>query len=92
MRVPLSVADFIERAAFVYPDRLALVDEPGLPHSLPDLSYAELARRARTMAATLDGMGVGHGERIALVSPNAAKFVVSFFGVSDEVGLLGLHK
>ena len=82
MRVPLTVTDFIERAAFVYPDRLALVDEPGLPHSLPDLGYAELARRARTMAATLDGMGVGHGERIALVSPNAAKFVVSFFGVS----------
>ena len=34
------------------------------------------------MAIALDRMGVGQGERVAIVSPNAARFVVSFYGIS----------
>src|SRR5258705_2259513 len=36
----------------------------------------------RSMAASLDDLGVGEGERVAIVSPNAARFLVSLFGVS----------
>jgi acyl-CoA synthetase (AMP-forming)/AMP-acid ligase II len=82
VRVALTVGDFLERAAFVFPDREAVVDEPGVPGSLGRVTYAELRDRARGMAATLDAMGVAHGERVAIVSPNAAKFVAAFFGVS----------
>ncbi len=82
MRVPLTVGDFLERAAFVYGDRPAVVDEPGRPGSLGTLTYAEVHRRARAMAAELDRMGVGQGERVAIVSHNAARFLISFFGVS----------
>ena len=82
MRVPLTIGDFLERAALVYRDRVAVVDEPGTPGSLGSLTYAEVHRRARAMAAALDRMGVGQGERVAIVSPNAARFLISFFGVS----------
>ncbi len=82
MRVPLTVGDFLERAATVYGDRVAVVDEPGRPGDLGSLTYAEIHRRARNLAATLDRMGVGHGERVAIVSPNAARFLICFFGVS----------
>ena len=82
MRVPLTISDFIDRAEFVYPDRTAVVDEPGVPGSLGRLSYGDLAARARGMAVALDGMGVEHGERVAIVSPNAARFLISFYGVS----------
>lgn len=82
MRVPLTVGDFLERAAVVYPDRAAVVDEPGRPGSLGSITYAEMHRRARNMAATLDRMGVEQGARVAIVSPNAARFAISFFGVS----------
>src|SRR6201997_3730232 len=34
------------------------------------------------MALALDAMGVGQGERVAIVSPNAARFLISYFGVS----------
>ena len=34
------------------------------------------------MALALDRMGVDHGERVAIVSPNAARFLISYFGVS----------
>jgi acyl-CoA synthetase (AMP-forming)/AMP-acid ligase II len=82
MRVPLTVSDFVDRAEFVYGDRVAVVDEPGVPGSLGRLTYGEVASRARGMAVALDGMGVEHGERVAIISPNAARFLISFFGVS----------
>ncbi|MDE3204133.1 MAG: AMP-binding protein [Acidobacteriota bacterium] len=82
MRVPLTVGDFLDRAVTVYGPRPAVVDEPGTAGSLGTLSYAELEARARGMALALEGMGVGLGERVAIVSPNAARFMISFFGVS----------
>jgi len=106
MFVPLTVGDFLERAAKVYPDRPALVDEPGTPGSLGTITYRELEARARQMALSLESMGVAQGERVAIVSPNAARFMISFFGVSawgrvlvpinyrlnaDEVGYIVEH-
>lgn len=82
MYVPLAIGDFLERATTVYPDRVAVIDEPGTPGSLGAISYRELQERARGMAVTLGEMGVGIGDRVAIVSPNASRFMISFFGVS----------
>ena len=82
MYVPLVIGDFLNRAATVYPERIAVIDEPATPGSLGSIRYAELDARARGMAAALGEIGVGIGERVAIVSPNAARFMVSFFGVS----------
>ena len=82
MRVALTVADFLDRAALVYGQRPAVVDEPGVAGSTGTLTYAEVASRARGMALALDDLGVEHGERVAIVSPNSGRFLTSFFGVS----------
>jgi acyl-CoA synthetase (AMP-forming)/AMP-acid ligase II len=83
MRVPLTVLDFIERAELVYPDRVAVIDEPDQPAaSLGELTWKELAQRARAQASGLDALGVGQGERVAIVSHNSARLLTSFFGVS----------
>ena len=82
MKVPLTIGDFLRRGAAVYADRPAVVDEPGTQGSLGTLSYRQLASRARGMALALDDLGVAHGERVAIVSPNAARFQIAFFGVS----------
>jgi acyl-CoA synthetase (AMP-forming)/AMP-acid ligase II len=78
----LTIRDFIDRAALVYPDRTAVVDEPDRPGSLGSLTYRDLDARARGMAVAFDELGVGMGARVAIVSPNAARFVVAFYGVS----------
>ena len=75
MKVPLTVGDFLSRGAAVYGGRTAVADEPGTAGSLGTLSYRELESRARGMALALDAMGVDHGERVAIVSPNAARFL-----------------
>jgi acyl-CoA synthetase (AMP-forming)/AMP-acid ligase II len=83
MIVPLTLGDFLERAELVYGDREAVVDEPNPPGGgLGRFSYARFAEMARSQAAALDELGVGEGERVAIVSPNAARFLVSLFGVS----------
>ena len=82
MKVPLTIGDYLSRGAAVYGERTAVFDEPGTAGSLGSLTYRELESRARGMALALDAMGVGHGERVAIVSPNAARFLISYFGVS----------
>jgi acyl-CoA synthetase (AMP-forming)/AMP-acid ligase II len=83
MQVPLTVSDFLDRAVTVYGDRTGIVDEADQPaESWGALTYAEVGRRARAQAAALDELGVGVGERVAIVSHNAARLFTSFFGVS----------
>jgi len=80
---PLTVSDFLDRAVTVYPDRVAVVDEPNQPaESWGEITYAELHRRAKQQAATLDDLGVPVGGRVAIVSHNSARMLCSFFGVS----------
>src|SRR5260221_1851750 len=82
MKVPLTIGNFLRRGAAVYADRPAVFDEPGTQGSLGALSYRQLAGRAAGMALALDELGVAHGERVAIVSPNAARFQIAYFGVS----------
>ena len=82
MKVPLTIGDYLSRGAAVYGGRPAVIDEPGTAGSFGTLSYRDLESRARGMALALDRMGVDHGDRVAIVSPNAARFLISYFGVS----------
>jgi acyl-CoA synthetase (AMP-forming)/AMP-acid ligase II len=83
MIVPLTLADFLERAELVYGPREAIVDEPDPPGGgLGRFTYARFAAMSRSLAAALDDLGLVEGERVAIVSPNAARFLVSLFGVS----------
>ena len=83
MFVPLSVNDFLDRAATVYGERVGFVDEPEQPApSLGDVTYAEARALAARMAARLDELGIGVGERVAMVSHNSARLLTAFFGVA----------
>jgi acyl-CoA synthetase (AMP-forming)/AMP-acid ligase II len=80
---PLTVRDFLDRAVHVYPDRVAVVDEPQQPApSLGELTYREVGDNAKAQAAKLDALGVPVGARIAFISQNSARLLTSFFGVS----------
>ena len=83
MIVPLTLLDFLERAEVVYPDRIAVVDEPNPPGGgLGQVTYGQLAEMSRSLSAALDELGVGSDERVAIVSPNAARFLVALYGIS----------
>jgi fatty-acyl-CoA synthase len=89
MFVPLSVQDHLERAVTVYGDRIGIVDEPDQPApSLGQLTYRQVGALADAQASALDELGVGAGERVAVVSQNAARLLVSFFGVCGSGRIL----
>ena len=77
--VPLVIGDFLARAE-LYGGRVALVDEPGVPGDLGRVSFAELCARARGMGRWLEAAGVGPGERVVIVTPNAARMTIAFLG------------
>jgi fatty-acyl-CoA synthase len=83
MIVPFSISDFLDRACAVYGERVGVVDEPDQPAtSLGEVTYAQLDALARRQAAKLDELGIGPGERVAIVSQNSARLLTSFFGVA----------
>jgi len=85
MKVPLTINDFLDRAIAVYPDRVAIVDEPSqVAPPLGDITYGQLGDIRRQMGVAMDQMGLPMGSRVAMVSHNSARLLTSFFGVSGN--------
>jgi acyl-CoA synthetase (AMP-forming)/AMP-acid ligase II len=89
MKVPLTINDHLARAEDLYPHRLAVVDEPDQPAAgWGEFTYAEMADKARAIAAGLDALGIAPGERVAMVSHNSARLLTALFGVSGSGRIL----
>ena len=85
MKVPLTINDHLRRAEDLYWQRIAVVDEPDQPaQGWGTFTYGEMADKARAFAAGLDALGIGPGERIAMVSHNSARLLTALFGVSGS--------
>ena len=83
MNTPFNILDFLDRAETVFGDRIGIVDEPNQPSSSwGALTWHEVAVRVRAMAAGLDALGVGVGERVAIVSHNSARMMTALLAVS----------
>jgi acyl-CoA synthetase (AMP-forming)/AMP-acid ligase II len=89
MKVPLTIIDHLERAELVYGNRTLVFDEPDQPATpWPAMTAARMAETARAQAAALDGLGIGVGERVAVVSQNSARLLTAFWGVSASGRIL----
>jgi fatty-acyl-CoA synthase len=72
---PLTPLSFIERAAAVYPGRLAIV------HGARRQSWAETYARARRLGSALAQRGLGPGDTVAAMLANTPEMVEAHFGV-----------
>lgn len=81
----MTINDFLDRGVAVYPDRVAIVDEPDQPApSLGNITYAELGDIRRQMGVAMDELGLAMGAKVAMVSQNSARLLTSFYGVSGN--------
>lgn len=82
MKVALTTNDFLDRGVAVYPDRIAIVDEPDQPApSLGSITYRELGEIRTQMGVAMDELGLAMGAKVAMVSHNSARLLTSFYGV-----------
>lgn len=88
MNVPLTTADFAYRARTVHPGRLGIVDEPDTQGALGSLTYGELLARCDGMVSELERMGIDQGDRVAVISPNAAKLVIALLATTGAGRIL----
>jgi len=51
------------------------------------LSYAELDEASNKVANALTGMGVGKGDRVAILLPNSPEFATTYFGIVKLGGI-----
>ncbi len=73
--VPLTPLSFLERAASVYPERVALI------HGEHRVTWRRAYERARRLASALVKLGVGVGETVAVMAPNTPAAFEAHFGV-----------
>jgi 2,3-dihydroxybenzoate-AMP ligase/mycobactin salicyl-AMP ligase len=75
------MVDILDRAADVFPDKEALVDDR------VRIGWSELRERVERLAAGLMRAGIGKGECVLLQLPNWAEFVYSYFAL-QKIGAI----
>src|SRR5438067_2238078 len=81
-RSELNPVDFLYRAAYLYPDNVAVV------HGQRRYSYRELAERSWRLASALRSAGLAKGDRVATLLFNSPAMLEAHFGVPAAGGIL----
>ncbi len=72
---PLTPLTFLERAATVFPERIAIV-YGGL-----EITYAEFYRRCRQLASALTARGIGRGDTVSVMLANTPPMLEAHYAV-----------
>ncbi|HLY50379.1 MAG TPA: acyl--CoA ligase family protein [Solirubrobacteraceae bacterium] len=81
-RTELNPVDFLRRAAYIYPDKIAVVDGERR------YSYRQLAERSWRLANALRDAGLRKGDRVAALLFNSGPMLEAHFGVPAAGGVL----
>ena len=72
---PLTPLTFIERAAYVYPDK------PSVVHGAERYTWSQTYARCRRLASALARRGIGKNDTVAVMLPNTPPMYEAHFGV-----------
>ena len=79
---PLSPISFLQRAAAVHPERIALI------HGSIRRTWSETYTRCRQLASALQRRGIQRGDTVAVMAPNVPELYEAHFGVLMTGGVL----
>jgi fatty-acyl-CoA synthase len=82
MKVEMLATDFLDRAVDLYDDVVGIVAHDGTEYT-----YAEVAERVNQLSHALSEMGVGKGDRVALLSPNTHYFIETMYATNQIGGV-----
>lgn len=72
----MNTIEFLQITSAIVPDREALVEVGG---SNRRLTYEEMAGRVGKLATALQGLGLEHRDKLAVMSVNSAEYVVTYY-------------
>jgi len=81
-RSELNPVDFLRRAAYIYPEKVAVVD------GARRYTHRDLAGRSWRLANALRSAGLGKGDRVATLLFNSSAMLEAHFGVPAAGGIL----
>jgi fatty-acyl-CoA synthase len=81
-RTELNPVDFLRRAAYLYPEKVAVVDGRRRHR------YRELAERSWRLANALRSAGLSKGDRVAALLFNSSAMLEAHFGIPAAGGIL----
>ena len=81
-REALSPVVFLDRAAAIFPDRAAVIDDGRV------LTYREFAARCRRFASALRRRGIGKGQAVSILAPNVPALLEAHYGVPMDGAVL----
>src|SRR6266700_7285467 len=73
--VPLSPVQFLERSAFIWPDKIAV------RHGSIARTYRDLEARCRRLASALSAHGICRGDTVAAMAPNVPALLEAHYAV-----------
>jgi fatty-acyl-CoA synthase len=81
-RTELSPLSFLERSAYVFPDKTAVI------HGARRYSYRQLQERVNRLASALRAAGLERHDRVAFLCPNIPPMLEAHYGVPLAGGVL----
>lgn len=87
----ITLHQMLRDSAAKYPDNIAIITSARLPllgRVAEKITYRQLDEQTDAMAAALIDMGLKKGDRVALVMPNIAGFLIAYFGVLKAGGVV----
>ena len=77
----MSLGKMLAESAGKYAERVAVI------HGDRKMTYRELERAACALANHLRSLGLGQGDKVALMLPNCPEFVIAYFGIQKIGGV-----
>ena len=81
-RTELTPVSFLERSAYVFPDKIAVI------HGERRYTYHQLEERANRLASALRGAGLAKHDRVGFICPNTPAMLEAHYGVLMAGGIL----
>lgn len=69
----MNLGQMLEESAQRFPDNIAFI------HEKSRMTYVEFNRAANALAHYFRGLGIGKGDKIAIMLPNCPEFIISYF-------------
>lgn len=82
MNVEMLTTDFFDRAVDLYGDEVGVIAHDGTEYT-----YGEFAARVNQLSHALTEMGVGKGDRVALLAPNTHYFIETLYATNQLGGV-----